>query len=269
MNPPLPYFVPPASTGTAPGPLGLAHRGYSPSGLENTMAAFEAAAALGFGYLETDVRTSSDGVLMAFHDETLDRVSDASGPISGRSLRELRSVRVGGSEPIPTFEELLTRWPDMHLNVDIKDDAGSAALAALIEKHRAHDRVLVTSFSDRRRISCLQRLSRPAASSAGSFGTALMLLLSPLGLGRAIARLGRFQCLQVPLRYRMLPVVRPGFIRRCHAAGVQVHVWTVNDKPVMEGLLDLGVDGLVSDRADRVAAVLTARRCWPQREPGA
>lgn len=268
MNASLPYFNPPSvpvqlNAGIAV-PLGLSHRGFSPEGLENTMAAFEAAVELGFGYLETDVRTTSDGVLMAFHDETLDRVTDSSGPISARSLRELRSVRVGGTEPIPTLEEVLLRWPDVRLNVDIKDDAGASVLAALIEKHRAHDRVLVTSFSDRRRLKCLRRLTRAAASSAGSAGTAAMLLLSPLGLGRLAARLGRFGCVQVPVNFRGIPVVRPAFLRRCHKAGIQVHVWTVNTRPLMEGLLDLGVDGLVSDRADLLAGVLSGRGAWPQ-----
>lgn len=267
MNPALPYtlpyYVPPAA-GAVPGPLGLSHRGFSPEGLENTMVAFEAAAELGFGYLETDVRTTSDGVLMAFHDETLDRVTNARGPLSARSLRELREVRVGGTESVPTFEELLVRWPRMRLNVDLKDTAGAETLAALIEKHQAHDRVLVTSFSDRRRLQCLRRLTRPAASSAGSAAMALMLLLSPFGLGRIVARVGRFQCVQVPLRFRRLPVVTPGFLRRCHRAGVQVHVWTVNDRELMTGLLDLGVDGLVSDRADELAAVLSSRGVWPQ-----
>lgn len=260
----LPYFIPPSALLSCGGPLGLSHRGFSPDGLENTMAAFEAAVDLGFGYLETDVRTTSDGVLMAFHDETLDRVTDASGPISARSLRELREVRVGGTEPIPTLEEVLVRWPDVRLNVDIKDTAGAAALAALIEKHQAHDRVLVTSFSDRRRLDCLRRLSRPAATSAGSAGTAALLLLSPLGLAGLVARLGRFRCVQVPVSFHGIPVVRPVFLRRCHKAGIQVHVWTVNTRPLMEGLLDMGVDGLVSDRADLLSEVLSVRGAWPQ-----
>ena len=260
----LQYFIPPSALLSRGVPLGLSHRGFSPDGLENTMAAFEAAVDLGFGYLETDVRTTSDGVLMAFHDETLDRVTDASGPISARSLRELREVRVGGTEPIPTLEEVLVRWPDVRLNVDIKDTAGAAALAALIEKHQAHDRVLVTSFSDRRRLDCLRRLSRPAATSAGSAGTAALLLLSPLGLAGLVARLGRFRCVQVPVSFHGIPVVRPVFLRRCHKAGIQVHVWTVNTRPLMEGLLDMGVDGLVSDRADLLSEVLSVRGAWPQ-----
>ena len=261
----LPYFTPPSlPSSPAKVPLGLSHRGFSPDGLENTMAAFQAAVDLGFGYLETDVRTTSDGVLMAFHDESLDRVTDAAGPISARSLRELRSVRVRGTEPIPTFEEVLVRWPEVRLNVDIKDAAGAAALAALIEKHQAHERVLVTSFSDRRRLDCLRRLSRPAATSAGSAGTAALLLLSPLGLASLTARLFRFRCVQVPVNFRGIPVVRPAFLRRCRRAGIQVHVWTVNTRQLMDGLLDMGVDGLVSDRADLLSEVLAARGAWPQ-----
>ena len=253
-----PYF-------SCPVPLGLAHRGFSREGLENTMTAFRAAAALGFGYLETDVRTTRDGVLLAFHDAGLDRVAGTGGPLNRLSLREVRQARVGGIEEIPTFEELLTQLPHERLNVDIKDAAGSAELARLVEKHAAHDRVLVTSFSDRRRLAALRRLSRPAASSAGSLFTALTVLLSPLGAAGLLARLGRYQCLQVPERQGPLRIITPAFLRRCHRAGLQIHVWTVNDPADMERLLDLGVDGLISDRSDVLAGILSSRGDWPQR----
>ena len=246
------------------GPLGLAHRGFSREGLENTMLAFRAAAALGCGYLETDVRTTRDGVLLAFHDATLDRVVGSGGPVGNLSYRQIQAARVGGTEPIPTFEQLLTELPGVCLNVDIKDAPGSAELARLVEKHQAHDRVLVTSFSDRRRLGALRRLSRPAASSAGAVFTALTVLFAPLGLAGVLARLGRYQCLQVPERQGPLRVVTPSFLRRCHRASLQVHVWTVNEPADMERLLEWGVDGLVSDRADLLAGILTERGAWPQ-----
>ncbi|MCC9144207.1 MULTISPECIES: glycerophosphodiester phosphodiesterase family protein [unclassified Arthrobacter] len=262
------YFRAPRDQATAnpepsPAPIALAHRGFSPDGFENTLAAFRAAAELGISYLETDVRTSRDGVLMAFHDETIDRISGSTvGRISQLSREELNGVLVGGAERIPTFEELLTEWPQMRLNVDVKDAAGSALLAALIEKHSAHDRVLVASFSDLRRLRTLRRLNRTAASSAGSALTAALRLLAPLGVAGFLARMGRFQCVQVPLRFGPIRVVTPGFIRSCHRAGIQVHVWTVNDAPTMNMLLDLGVDGIVSDRSDILIDVLKNRGQW-------
>ncbi len=266
MNATYPYYRAPRDnpqSGAGCEPIALAHRGFSPDGYENTLAAFRAAADLGISYLETDVRTSRDGVLMAFHDETVDRISGGTvGKISQLTSRELNEVLVAGSERIPTFEELLEEWPDMRLNVDVKDAPGSKLLAALIEKHHAHDRVLVASFSDLRRLRTLRRLGRPTASSAGTALTALLRVLAPLGGVRLVSRLGRFQCIQVPVSFGPVTVVTPRFVRRCHRGGVQVHVWTVNDEATMNRLLDMGVDGIVSDRADLLVKVLKDRGQW-------
>lgn len=246
-------------------PLALSHRGFSLDGLENSMVAFEAAAGLGFGYLEIDIRTTRDGVVMVFHDELLDRVSNATGPVGDRTLAELRSVQIQGVEPIPTLEEVLTRWPAMKLNIDVKDDASVEPFAELVERLGAHDRVLVASFSDRRRLQVLKRLSRPVASSAGQVCAALLWLLSPLGQTRRLARMARVHCLQVPVRHAGVTVVTERFIQRCKRAELPLHVWTVNDPDAMERLLTLGggVDGLVSDRADRLAGVMSRRGHWP------
>ena len=251
-----PYFA-------ADGPLALAHRGFSLDGLENTLSAMEAALELGFRYLEIDVRTTRDGVVMVFHDERLERVTDGTGRLADHSFAELSSVRVRGSERIPTLAEVLERWPDVRLNVDVKDDVSVQPLVDVIENAGAYNRVLVASFSDRRRLRVLKRLSQPTASSAGMAVNAVIKALSPLGLTRWVARLARVDCLQVPLHFRGLPVVTRGFVRRCNAAGIPVHVWTINDRPVMEALLEQGVDGLVSDRADVLADVMHERGHWP------
>nr|WP_225667835.1 glycerophosphodiester phosphodiesterase family protein [Arthrobacter sp. 147(2020)] len=247
-------------------PLALSHRGFSVDGLENSMVAFEAAVDLGFGYLEIDVRTSQDGVVMVFHDELLDRVCDAQGPLAERTLDELDKVRINGVEPIPTLEAVLTRWPDLKLNIDLKDDASVEPFVRLVERLGAHDRVLVASFSDRRRRRTLNLLSRPVASSAGQVSSALIWLLSPLGLTKRLARLTRVDCLQLPIQHAGVTVMTDRFIRRCRAAGLPVHVWTVNETDAMEQLLTLGggVDGLVSDRADRLAETMRHRGQWPQ-----
>lgn len=260
MTTPHPYF-------SGGGPLALAHRGFSPEGLENSMAAFGAAVDLGFRHLETDVHTTADGVLLLFHDEVLDRITDGRGRISELPAATVARARIGGAEPIPLFEELVTAFPDVRLNLDVKDWSSVATLAAAIERYGLQDRVLVASFSDRRRRAVLERLSRPAAGSAGVISNGLFVLLGPVLpaplLGLLVRRALRgVQALQVPVRFGAVTVVTPGFVRRAHRHGLQVHAWTINDPAEMHRLLDLGVDGVVTDRADLLKGVLEERGAW-------
>ena len=244
--------------------MAFAHRGFSPEGLENTLTAFRAAAQLGFTHLETDVRATSDGVLVAFHDERLDRVTDRHGPLRGLPWTEVSAARIGGVERIPRFEELAEELPEALFNVDVKSADAVAPLAAAIERLRLHDRILVTSFSDMRRRAVLARLSRPVASSAGLRGSAAFRLLGSSLADRALRRvLHDVDCLQVPERAGRVRVVSPKSVARAHRLGLQVHVWVVNDPTDMARLLDAGVDGLVTDRADLLRGVLEARGAWP------
>lgn len=228
------------------------------------MAAFERAVHLGFRYLEIDVRASSDGVVMVFHDRELDRVTNASGPVAARTARDLGSLSVGGGGGIPTLEAVLLRWPHLLLNIDVKSEDCVRPFADLVNRLAAHDRVLVASFSDRRRISVLRLLDKPTASSAGMTVNALLKLLAPIGLAGPVATISNVQALQVPETYREIRVVTRRFVDLCHAAGLQVHVWTVNNRVDMDRLLDLGVDGLVSDAADVLADCMRGRSAWPQ-----
>lgn len=246
----------------------MAHRGFSRDGLENSMAAFRAAVELGYRYLETDVHTTADGELLVFHDDTLDRITDGSGRISELSAQTVARARIGGAEHIPLLKELSSAFPDVRLNIDVKDWNSVATLAAAIERYGLHDRVLVASFSDRRRRAVLEQLSRPAAGSAGIVSNSLFVLFGPV-LPRPLMRLlvarvlRGVHALQVPVRYGIFTVVTPGFVRRAHRHGLQVHVWTVNDPAEMHRLLDLGVDGIVTDRADLLKDVLQERGAWP------
>ncbi|MGO4237811.1 glycerophosphodiester phosphodiesterase [Pseudarthrobacter sp. YAF2] len=263
----LPFFEHPDDAGRQL-PIAMAHRGFSVDGLENSMAAFRAGVELGFRYLETDVHTTADGVLLLFHDETLDRVTDGRGRVQDLSAAEVANARINGREPIPTFDELVTRLPEARLNLDIKDWSSVHSTAAAIERHQVHHRVLVTSFSDRRRRAVLKLLSRPVASSAGVASNALFTLLGPVLPRRVFRRIMRralrdIQALQVPVRYGRVPVVTAGFIRRAHDLGLVVHVWTINEAAEMHRLLQLGVDGIVTDRADLLRDVLIARGQWP------
>jgi glycerophosphoryl diester phosphodiesterase len=267
----LPFFEHPDDAGRQL-PIAMAHRGFSAEGLENSMAAFRAGVDLGFRYLETDVHTTADGVLLLFHDETLDRVTDGRGRVAELPAADVAKARINGREPIPTFDELVTQLPEARLNLDIKDWGSVRSTAAAIERHQVHHRVLVTSFSDRRRRAVLKLLSQPVASSAGVASSALFTLLGPARPRPAFRWLMRrvlrdVHALQVPVRYGRVPVVTTGFIRRAHDLDLVVHVWTINDAGEMHRLLQLGVDGIVTDRADLLRDVLRVRGQWPER-PG-
>lgn len=249
----------------SPRPLAFAHRGgaYHPEieGLENTLAAFAHAVELGYTYLETDVHVTSDGVLLAFHDTVLDRVTDRTGNIAETTYAEVQQASIGGREPVPTLAELFDAFPAARFNIDLKSEGAVEALAAFIEERQAWDRVLVGSFSRRRMGAFRRRTAGRVATSAHPLEVAAF-VLSPSGrLARWLTR-GRPLALQVPHRQGRLVVVTPALVRRAHAAGVQVHVWTIDDPIEMNTLLDRGVDGIMTDRTDILRDVLRERGQW-------
>ncbi|TIC87851.1 glycerophosphodiester phosphodiesterase [Nocardioides sp. GY 10113] len=251
--------------------LAFAHRGgaYHPEieGLENTLAAFQHAADLGYDYLETDVVATRDGVLLAFHDDVLDRVSDGSGAIAELTLDEVRRARVGGREEIPVFTDLLDAFPEACFNVDLKSEAAVELLADLVLERGLAERVLVGSFSVRR----TRRFRRRTGGRVATAAHPLEVLAFRLSPTAAIARLltpGRPAALQIPVTRGPLRVLTEGLLRRAHAAGVQVHVWTVDEPDQMHELLDLGIDGIFTDRTDLLKDVLVARGQWWSRRRG-
>jgi glycerophosphoryl diester phosphodiesterase len=246
-------------------PLAFAHRGGSLTddtlSLENTMAAFQLAVDLGYRYVETDVHATRDGVLVAFHDPTLERTTDAEGLISDLTYEQLSSVKVAGREAIPRISDLFETWPELRINIDAKSAASVALLARAVEQHRAWDRVCVASFSPLH-LRLLRRLLGPrVATSYSALGAAALRLLPTAFLRRvALAHVG--QAAQVPVRRGRFEVVTPGFIEAAHELGKHVHVWTVNEPGEMHRLLDLGVDGLVTDRIDALRDVYRERGIW-------
>ncbi len=248
------------------GPLVMAHRGFDPGGdgrLENSMRAFEAAVNLGAGYLETDVHATSDGRLLAFHDHSLDRVTDGHGRVANQPWSRVSKALIGGTQPIPLLEDVLDRWPDVRLNIDVKAWTAMDPLVEVLERTRAHDRVCVASFSDRRRRATIRRLSRPVTTSAGVGETVAFFSAALAGAPRAVLRAlsADIDCLQLPVAAGPVPVVTARLLRAAHDVGLQVHVWTVNARTEMRRLLDLGVDGLITDRTD--LAVEEVRRWAP------
>ncbi|PJI85619.1 glycerophosphodiester phosphodiesterase [Luteimicrobium subarcticum] len=245
--------------------VALAHRGFSLDGLENSMVAFAAARDLGFRYVETDAHATADGVAVALHDATLDRTTTAHGQVRDLPWSVVRAARIGGREPVPLLEDLLGAWPDLRVNVDVKADGAVAPVAAAIERTGAHERVCVTSFSARRRRRTVALLSRPVTTSAGQAEVAAFVVGARLRApGRPVVRtaLRDVDALQVPERSGPLTVVDVRTLAAAHDAGRVVHVWTVDDPDDMHRLIDLGVDGIVTNRADLLRAVLVDRGLW-------
>ena len=254
----------------SPKPLAFAHRGgaYHPEieGLENTLAAFRHAVGLGYGYLETDVHVTSDGVLLAFHDTVLDRVTDRTGSIAESTHAEVQRALIGGSERVPTLAELFDAFPDVRFNIDLKSEGSVEALAAFIEERQAWDRVLVGSFSGRRMGAFRRRTQGRVATSAHPLEVVAFVLTPSGRLARLLTR-AQPVALQIPHRRGPLTVASRWLVRRAHAAGVQVHVWTIDDPIEMNRLLDRGVDGIMTDRTDILRDVLRARGQWHGLEP--
>jgi glycerophosphoryl diester phosphodiesterase len=246
--------------------LAFAHRGgarYPPNlSRENTLHAFRQAVALGYRYLETDVHATLDGVLLAFHDPDLDRVSDRTGAIAVRTYAEIRDTRVGGQDPIPTLAELLEAFPAARFNIDAKADATVDLLARTIAEHDAYDRVCVGSFN----VARLHRLRRVLGDRIPSAATTAGVALNRFAPGLTPAVNTAGAALQIPESYRVgrrrVRVLTPALVRAAHRAGKHVHVWTVDEATTMDRLLDLGVDGIFADRIDTLKSVLERRGLW-------
>ncbi|PPL16965.1 glycerophosphodiester phosphodiesterase [Microterricola pindariensis] len=241
------------------GPRVLAHRGLATGAPENTLLAFRNALAEGVDYLETDVHASRDGVAVICHDADLSRLASREVAVGELSFAELAAIDLGDGQHFVSLEEALTAFPTARFNIDVKDAAAVAPTAAAVAAAQATSRVLITSFSERRRRETV-RLLPGVASSASSSRFAIALIAAKLGLSPVVRRaLAGLVAVQVPQSAGPLKITTPRVIAAMHRAGVEVHVWTVNEEAEMSALLDLGVDGLVTDRADLAVRLLAAR----------
>lgn len=245
----LPYFAPPR-------PRVIAHRGLSLEVPENTLASFQAALSVGVSHIETDVHASSDGVSVISHDSVLDRVAGREGEVEACTAKELARIDLGGGHGFPTLTEALDAFPDAFFNIDVKSAAAVEPAALAITSTGAINRVLVTSFSEQRRASIVRLLPGVATSASGPVFAAA-LFAGKLGLTPLVRRaLARVDAVQVPERAVGLAITTPRMIALLHAAGVEVHIWTINEPESMRRLLGLGVDGIVTDRADLAMVVV-------------
>lgn len=241
-----------------PGPIAFAHQGGTSDAPGNTMPAFEAAVRVGYRYVETDVHTTADGKLVAFHDVDLDAATDRAGLIRELPWSEVSTALVDGREPIPLLEDLLGTWPELRVNIDPKHETSCELLAETLVRCDAVERVCVGAFSDKR-VARVRDLCGPTLCTA----------LGPRGVAALIAaskNVGRFrttaQAAQVPHRQNRVPVVARAFVDTAHRHGLAVHVWTIDDPAEMDELLDLGVDGIMTDQPAVLRTVLERRGQW-------
>ncbi|WP_428965451.1 glycerophosphodiester phosphodiesterase [Micromonospora fluostatini] len=244
----------------APAPLAFAHRGGAAAGDENTVAAFTRAVDLGYRYVETDVHATADGVAVVFHDATLRRVTGEAGRIADLRLADLASVRVGGAALVPRLDEVLAAWPQVRFNVDVKADGGVEPTVAAVARTGAGDRVLLASFSDARLGRLRTLTGGRIATGLGMRGVAALRLASLAG--RRLRLPPSVVAAQVPVRYGRVRVLDRRFLAHAHRHGLQVHVWTIDEPTEMHGLLDLGVDGIMTDHVGVLRDVYRSRGHW-------
>jgi glycerophosphoryl diester phosphodiesterase len=237
-----------------PRPFVLAHRGLALTAPENSMPAFEAAVRAGVTHLETDVQATADGVLVVFHDDRLERLTELTGPVATVRWPDLRDTGLRGEVPVPLLADVLAAWPRLRVNVDLKADGAVAPFVDLVRSTGAADRVCTASFSERRRRAAVRRLARcgPVAHSLGFSASARFVALAAAGAPVRVLRraLAGALALQLPDRAAGMPVVTRRLVRAVHAVGAQLHVWTVDDPTRMRTLIAVGVDALVTNRAD-------------------
>ena len=252
-------------------PVAIAHRGSRVLWPENTDTSFQGAYDLGYRHFETDLHLTADGVIVCFHDPTVDRTTEASGRVENMTLEQLQSLDAGhrhwtadgftfrdSGSRVPTLEWLLKTFPDTSVVVDMKSDGLAEPLVALIDDLEAHGRLIVGSFSDLRLTRFREISGGRVATSVGPTLARMWVLASRVGRGAG----GDAAALQLPTHMRGVRVVDRRLVAAAHDAGLQVHVWTVNHPVEMARLLGIGVDGLITDRPDLLKELLVERGDW-------
>lgn len=243
-----------------PGIRVLAHRGlwqHRTDIAENSLAAFSEALSHGATHLESDVHATGDGHAVLFHDDDLSRIAGLPVKIKDLSLSELKRIEIGSGESVPTLAEAFEAFPTAKFNLDIKADGAIAASARVIEQAKAHARVLVSSFSERRRSATLGELREPVATSASGSLALATFAAHRVGLTGYLRKLAtRIDALQVPPRQSGVVFENPRLVAALQELGIEVHFWTINDPSEMQRLVGLGARGIVSDRVDLAVKVL-------------
>lgn len=237
----------------------LAHRGGT-NPTENTIQAITKALEAGTDVIETDIQATKDGVAVLFHDDTIERLTGKDMRVDELDWAELSKFELAGGTQIASLEAALTSFPKARFNIDVKTERAISNLVQVVESLNAHDRVLVSSFSNKRRLKALKLFSRPVATSASASGVLKTWFFCFFGvstkkLAKSLEGIG---ALQIPRHFKFLRLDTPRFIRQVKATGTQIHYWTINEPEEIIELASLGADGIVTDVPE--LAVQTLRK---------
>ncbi|MFM8857737.1 MAG: glycerophosphodiester phosphodiesterase family protein [Actinomycetota bacterium] len=231
----------------------FAHRGGFKNLPENSLAAFTAAVDAGFRYLETDVQVTRDGHLVAFHDSNLLRTCGVDRDISTMSREEVTRARIDGREPVPFLVDLFEALPGAMFNIDAKSDASVDVLIDFLDRSHTLDRVCIGSFSHHRLTRIRQAFGPKVCTSASPREVVRWLL------GAAVPGPS---CVQIPPRQSVVRITTASRVARSKAMGLPVHVWTIDDAETMQKLIDIGVDGIMTDEAHTLRQVVERNQLW-------
>lgn len=241
-------------------PIAFAHRGGTSAAPENSMRAFEHAVNLGYRYIETDVHATSDGHVVAFHDNDLKRTCDSPLKIAEATIDELSRARIDGTDSIPLLTEILNAWPDVKVNIDCKSDAVVAPLIKQLRNSQCLDRVCIGSFSDQRLARIREEFGTSVCTSMGPREVASLVIGTHARI--PVRPTKHALVAQIPVRQGPIPVVTRRTVQRAHDLGLLVHVWTIDEPEEIGRLLDLGADGIMSDDTIALRDVFHARGIW-------
>ena len=229
-----------------------AHRGGSIEAPENTLESFEYALELGSEYIETDVQLSADGIPFIFHDDDLLRLLGKNLPFNSLHSEEIDKLRLFESYRIPTLEAALKKFPNALFQIDVKTDEVAIPTMEVIKELDAFDRICIASFSSKR----LKLVKEKYPETCLSMGPieVLKLLLSSFGLYKKTIQ---GDCLQIPIYQYGIKLVTKRFVKFVQSLDLKIHVWTINDEVVMQEMINLGVNGIITDKPKLLKEVLS------------
>lgn len=236
----------------------FAHRGGGLENPENSQRAFAAAVAMGYRYIETDVQTTADGMVMIFHDDDLSPLTNSEGVIADLTYSDVQAARIKGTEPLMTLEEALVNFPETRFNIDIKTDHALEPTLELVSRMDVLDRVCLASFSGQRLARIRARFGG-AACTGGGPGDVAGLKFASWGLPFLSSSCN---CAQVPVSEYGIPIPTRRFISHCNQRGVAVHVWTIDAPEEMRRFIRLGVNGLMTDRPSVLKNIAQEEGVW-------